>query len=101
MSERKEGWYWVHDGEEWVPLEYKGGEWQDSGRTTRLWLGEGSGAQIGPRIPTPDEPWQCVPKEIHNDMLCAVGNHYGTEHEKAFEDAWDDALLAAPKPEDV
>lgn len=61
MSERREGWYWVkmHCGLWTVAQLCEGvyvsvdGEWDDENDMI-----------IGPRIPDPDEPWQCVPTEI-------------------------------------
>lgn len=52
---------------------------------------------VGPRIPTPDEPWQCVPVEPTHNMLEASGYDISIE---AVE-AWQAMLAAAPKPEDV
>ncbi|MEL7966329.1 hypothetical protein AAG587_08130 [Vreelandella neptunia] len=61
MSERKEGWYWVRPNkaaDKWRPDYYKDGKWRV------IWSVPEEDPihfEIGPRIPTPDEPWQCVP----------------------------------------
>ena len=45
------------------------------------------------------EGWQCVPKDLREDMVETVRHHHGNLHADALEDAWDDALAVAPKPE--
>ncbi len=57
MSERKEVWYWVKVGNApWTPSRLsKNGHPMIAER--------GMTYQIDQRIPSPDEPWQCVPVE--------------------------------------
>lgn len=54
---RKPGWYWVSKGGVWRCAYWDGGDWAfgESLYDDAAW------DKIGPRIPTPDEPWQCVP----------------------------------------
>lgn len=58
---RKPGWYWVRSGadEAWEVAEWNGGTWELTG-TDHDWP-EYMIKVVGPRIPTPDEPWQSVP----------------------------------------
>lgn len=69
MGEREKGWYWVKapDGE-YCCARYST-ERENRGVTPWLFAGmsfdNDTWAEIGPRIPTPDEPWQCVPEILH------------------------------------
>lgn len=61
MSERTDGWYWVklQDFDGWIPW-----EWRSSSRSPQgSWFNSETPIEVGPRIPTPDEPWQCVPSD--------------------------------------
>lgn len=100
MSERREGWYWVRHKQNrvWV-VEEKKGDWFSSEDFHFSAIVDAF--EIGPRIPKPDEPWQCVPVEVTYKMdekaFVASGcpsDWYG------FSDMWAAALAAAPKPED-
>lgn len=86
MSERREGWYWCSLGGEWAPLH--------SDDHSMMYVDE-----IGPRIPNPDEPWQCVPKEPDGAMQVA-GLKVRVE-EDGTAAVYRAMLSAAPKPEDV
>tara|TARA_B100000929_G_C15452181_1_gene401531 strand:+ start:246 stop:668 length:423 start_codon:yes stop_codon:yes gene_type:complete len=68
MNERKAGWYWVRPDDEndpWETAHWSGKRWsfmrtrQQSERV----------ALAGPRIPTPDEPWQCVPSNGSTEQM--------------------------------
>lgn len=90
MSEREKGWYWVKQEHHhnWRPDFWRDGKWRS------VWSmpeDDGCHAEVGPRIPTPDEPWQCVPVEMTPDMGEAVKGY------NRFID-WKEALAAAPKP---
>lgn len=89
MSERKAGWYWVKhkDQDDWEPDYWLGSEWM----CAELY----SHDRIGPRIPDPDEPWQCVPVEPTEDMRKAATARVGPFISYA---CWDAMLDAAPKP---
>ena len=90
---RKPGWYWVKfgNGNDWeckrlVPSGY----WASHDGVM-----ETEPSEVGPRIPTPDEPWQCVPVEATPDMLDVQTLGYHTPASKR----WRETLAAAPKPE--
>lgn len=87
MSERKEGWYWVQYAGQWIVSEFDGLEFT---------LDHGPIERVGPRIPTPDEPWQCVPKEPTEGMVNA--GFWAVGNEQRVDDLWADLLSAAPKP---
>ena len=85
---RQAGWYWVkeHSYENWVAWHWNGVDFSG--------VDEDCFAEIGPRIPTPDEPWQCVPVEATADMLDVLTlGHLVTATRR-----WREALAAAPKP---
>lgn len=58
---------------------------------------------VGPRIPTPDEPWQCVPVEITKEMqhrwMFPPGEQ-GWPNSATPSERYRSMLDAAPKPED-
>ena len=97
MTQREAGWYWVkwpHE-KEWFAARYMGRV-----RERHMWssgdiIQSDAPSFIGPRIPTPDEPWQCVPKEANREMVKAAmdrGAAFGAGAHYA-------AMLAfAPKP---
>lgn len=90
-AQRKAGWYWVKVTARWEPAYFDGLEFT---------LDHGPIAKLGPRIPTPDEPWQCVPKEPTQEMQ----NHGSVAryHERLdCKGLYKAMLSAAPKPEDV
>lgn len=103
MGERKEGWYWVRleDFNEWIPW-----EWRISSRSPEgLWYNSENPIEIGPRIPTPDEPWQCVPKQLDiamveefEERLAEQGWSAEAAGEIDKQDIWDAQLDVAPKP---
>lgn len=109
MSERKPGWYWValpyHDGRNggfspgpWVCMEWEEGEgwwFEEQGRSIR----DDGLHSIGPRIPSPDEPWVCVPVDIAPPMRRA-GQH-SLDHGCYIDGIYADIIAAAPKPEDT
>ena len=85
---RQAGWYWVkeHSYENWVAWHWNGVDFAG--------VDEDCFAVIGPRIPSPDEPWQCVPVEATADMLDVLTlGHLVTAPRR-----WREALAAAPKP---
>jgi len=90
MTTRAEGWYWVKETDNWpwTPVRWDGLSWFSSdGYEVFCDI-------IGPRIPTPDEPWQCVPVEATADMLDVLTlGHLVTAPRR-----WREALAAAPKP---
>ncbi len=55
MSERKPGWYWVKIGMRWRPALWQGGAWMEPDYAYGDEDDDGWD-EIGPRIPTPDEP---------------------------------------------
>ena len=68
---RQAGWYWVKEEgcPSWVVAEHpqeEEAEWVDNSGRELYWV-----AEVGPRIPTPDEPWQCVPVEPTREMLAS------------------------------
>ena len=101
MSERKAGWYWcVMDGA-LFPIYYSGATWWKGGH--KLWE---EPRIVSGRIPTPEEPWQCVPAEPTIEMLAALGwdgdvnlaiGHGAITGE--LEGAYAAMLAVAPKPE--
>ncbi|MBY5943087.1 hypothetical protein KUW00_19615 [Halomonas sp. DP5N14-9] len=85
---RQAGWYWVkeHSYENWAAWHWNGVDFAG--------VDEDCFAVIGPRIPSPDEPWQCVPVEATADMLDVLTlGHLVTAPRR-----WREALAAAPKP---
>jgi hypothetical protein len=100
-EERKAGWYWVGtDDNPWEVAHWDGGEW---------WVANSQAPwsdcyikKIGTRIPTPDEPWQCVPVETTGEMDaagCEAGSSaYADAEGIRIVDAWEAMLAAAPKP---
>lgn len=104
MSERKPGWYWikVHGSDEWECAHWQNEGWWLAGDDMHV---GNTMAAVGPRIPTPSEPWQCEDvetKRMGMEMLRQAGNrviHYGCD-KREWDDAVCKALSAAPKPED-
>lgn len=66
MSERREGWYHVkeHHHENWTCQHWNGTDFSG--------VDDDCFAVIGPRIPSPDENWVCVPKEPTEAMQRAL-----------------------------
>lgn len=87
---RDAGWYWVRvcEGGAWGCFNWNGSKWKDSDGLYDDALFD----VVGPRIPTPDEPWQCVPKEPNSAMLAAVSCPGCAATDYAH------MLAAAPKP---
>ena len=96
MSSRSNGLYWckIKQSEEWSAIEWAEGKW-----VVGLIDCQADVVQVGPRIPTPDEPWQCVPIEPTMKMRQSAG--LGAHQELRMWKAWDAMLSTAPKPEDV
>ena len=94
MSERKAGWYWVkaHHGGKWGCFNWDGRAWRDSAGV----YPESIFDVVGHRIPTPDEPWQCVPVEPTDEMAASV--FWATCDSRILWTVWTDMLSAAPKP---
>lgn len=88
---RQDGWYWVkeHSYENWVAWHWNGVDFAG--------VDEDCFAEIGPRIPTPDEPWQCVPVEPTREMLESTGDTSASAYHGMLG-AWTVMLAAAPKP---
>lgn len=102
MSERKPGWYWVKVAQcpDWECARWRLGEWELVGRYSAS-MSDHVYA-VGPRIPTPGEPWQCVPTHSPTiDMVESGACHVwrGQDYERA-KACWRAMLAAAPKPED-
>lgn len=92
---RKPGWYWVvFDSPKWECAEWNGDEWHVT--NSDLPLHEADAECIGPRIPAPDEPWQCVPKEPTAEMKQACDQD--TPGPLTAWKAWQVMLAAAPSP---
>ena len=106
MTRRKAGWYWVKMDGEWYASQYRPGHIRGGDGVEAPWsfgillsLEEAGFDEIGPRIPTPDEPWQAVPVEPTEQMTGDVQRmtaHWAND----AEDIWPIMLAAAPKPED-
>ncbi|MDV6318754.1 hypothetical protein [Chromohalobacter sp. HP20-39] len=101
MSEREAGWYWVKtpDGEDCC-ARYDA---ERKKRGVKPWLFAGMSfdddtwTEIGPRIPAPDEPWQCVPVE-QTDRMYKLMYWHMVSCGGSLRDLWKEALAAAPKP---
>lgn len=91
MVNRKAGWYWVKliEGGKWRCFKWNGSAWCDK----RSEYPEDIFDVIGPRIPTPDEPWQCVPVEATDEMVEAGYMKIDLKQK------WVVMLATAPKPE--
>ncbi|GEK48939.1 hypothetical protein HPA02_32220 [Bisbaumannia pacifica] len=93
---RENGWYWVQVSplisEAWEAAKHTDGQWFMADRGGPL--PDGIIHTVGPRIPTPEEPWQTVPVEATADMMDVLtpGNLVTAPRR------WRDALAAAPKP---
>ena len=83
-------------GGKWVPWEWI----EESEVLCARWYHSLSFSEIGSRIPTPDEPWQCVPVALTEEMVDEALSTIGALGEQVDE-AWSDMLAAAPKPEDA
>ena len=104
MSERKAGWYWVklRHGE-WVPCEWLPDAdypddaecWVDAPLSPMGYARDEQFEQIGPRIPTPDEPWKCVPVQPTRKMRQAGDI---AKNDCYIEGIYADMLYTAPKP---
>ena len=87
---RKPGWYWVKFG--------KGNDWECKRLVSSGYWASHDGvmetepSEVGPRIPTPDEPWQCVPVEPTAAMMRALWQAEPFDRYEAM-------LAAAPTPE--
>lgn len=91
MSERQNGWYWVkeHISEDWAAWYWNGDDFRGQD--------EECFAVIGDRIPTPDDPWQCVPVEPTAEMIEAAREQH--EGDAYLPASLHRAMLAAaPKP---
>ncbi|WP_348814313.1 hypothetical protein NFG57_11045 [Halomonas sp. H10-59] len=87
---RQAGWYWVKGMlgcDDWSPS-----YWDSRLARWDSLIPDGDEIKAGPRIPTPGEPWQCVPVEPTGEMLDA-GKASSNIYFK-----WRDMLAAAPKP---
>lgn len=61
MTQRKEGWYHIRmPSAAWECVYWNGATWESYDYVDLL---DGDIDAIGPRIPSPDEPWQLVPME--------------------------------------
>jgi len=93
MSERQEGWYHTKLDGVWGCCEYYNGEWVVLDKAfTDHWFDE-----IGPRIPSPDEPWVTVPVEQTDKMYRRLYWHMVTCSGK-MKDIWGELISSAPKP---
>lgn len=101
---RQAGWYWVLLSEslsrraaqwEWDAARHEHGKWFLSG--SAIHLPEGVIHTVGPRIPTPDEPWQTVPVNPTQEMLESTGD-VSAEAYSGMLGAWTIMLANAPNP---
>ena len=96
MSELKTGWYWVRHGHEqstWEAAEWNGARWRLVGSDDMF--SELEVPVVGPRIPTPDEPWKCVPVQPTRKMRQAGDI---AKNDCYIEGIYADMLYTAPKP---
>lgn len=103
---RPAGWYWVkqdnpYGAPSWEPAYFSDG-WSIS---TPWCVGKAfiAPVEVGPRIPTPDEPWHCVPKEPNAAMSTAGGAAVRIETTAINKlwtagKVWQAMLKAAPSP---
>lgn len=101
MSELREGWYWVKikGRPDWFAARYTTGFYSDS-PDPKFILGYYDEDDVipdvvGPRIPSPDEDWVCVPREPTEEMY-----EFMKAKDMTGYNRWRFALLAAPSPED-
>ena len=98
---RKPGWYWVKfgNGNDWeckrlVPSGY----WASHDGVM-----ETEPSEVGPRIPTPDETWQCVPVEPPSELMRlmpeVLASLKGSGVDVSLADDVERALAASPTPE--
>ncbi len=98
MIDRKPGWYWVKWPHEtkWCVAQYMGRVGERLMWSSGDIIQADAPGEIGPRIPTPDEPWQMVPVKLSEEMDEAC------EAEWLEVDDWNalyaTMLKAAPKP---
>ena len=74
MSERKPGYYMIryaHEQAPWEPAEWDGERWMLLGNSSSF--SPATIGEVGPRIPTPDEPWR--PENCRNELQ-AKGKPY-------------------------
>lgn len=112
MSERKAGWYWVKLDGEWHASQYRPGHIRGGDGVEAPWsfgillsMEEAEIEEIGPRISTPDEPWQTVPAEPTPEMMQAGywsgSGDVSVNESWARREVWNRMLAAAPKAEDT
>ncbi|MBY5942815.1 hypothetical protein KUW00_18215 [Halomonas sp. DP5N14-9] len=92
---RQAGWYWVKGMlgcDDWSPS-----YWDSRLARWDSLIPDGDEIEAGPRIPTPDEPWQCVPVEPTREMLESTGDTSASAYHGMLG-AWTVMLAAAPKP---
>lgn len=93
MEERKEGWYWVRFGlgecDDWCCIEYTPLGFKISPST---YIGDNWLAEIGPRIPTPDE--QPTPEMIDAGAQRLV--NWACD-DLVWPDSWDALDVAAAR----
>lgn len=92
-AERAPGWYWVRWEDEWLPIENVGlGDWQvfdESG--TYICVSDSHFTEIGPRIPSPDDPPNGTPpaeaRGLGSDLDAAVtwAQKEAADHRKTAE----------------
>lgn len=89
---RQPGWYWImpRGFSKWVAAELIDGSDRFLSHSGRV---HPDVCEIGPRIPSPDEPWQCVPQDADANMLEATGLDNSFFEAEAV---WQDILDAAP-----
>lgn len=98
MSERQSGWYWVRleDNHPWEVAKLSDSQMEG---IEDMW------AVVGPRIPTPDEPWKTAPVDPTREMVLdgAWQSTSGVDDvmEACAQDTGKAMLNAATKPEDT
>ncbi|WP_311949309.1 hypothetical protein [Halomonas piscis] len=90
------GWYWVKTDDwekaDWEAARWDGCDWHAT-ETDTPWS-PATLHTVGPRIPTPDEPWKPVPATPTPNML----EHLGYENSLDGMADWQKLYSAAPQP---
>ncbi len=96
MAKRKEGWYWVKDMDGWKCAEWRESTWFVG--WSKYSVSDYPFDMVGARIPTPNEPWQSVPKNATQEMYKAAWVEM--IEGDALPSVWPAMLAASPTPEE-